>query len=125
MRYLSVLLAIGWLAGCAAVDPATTGLTGVGEEVNNICFVRRVENWQMQNDSAFVFRHDSDAFLVTLTNDCPSLQDNSSPAFIITRRSAASRCLNPGDSLRFGAQDEQPSYCTVNRIFRWSDTSDR
>ncbi len=109
------------LAACAAVDPAVENLANQGEEVNNVCFVRQIEQWTPQGESAFVFRHDSDDYLVTLIGQCSSLSNQSSPAFIVTRRAAASRCLNPGDTLRFGAQNEQPSYCTVNRLFRWEE----
>lgn len=100
MRYLSLSVAALLINGCASVDPAITLLDGVGDEVNSICFVRKVENWTTQNDSVFVFAHDSERFLVTLVGECSSLSDNSSPAYVIRRRSAASSCLNPGDSLR-------------------------
>ncbi len=120
MRFLLLLMPL-LLASCATVDPVSSQLGNQGEEVNNVCFVRQIKNPTPQGESAFVFSHDNDDYLVTLIGQCPALQQADSIAYVVSRRTAASRCLNPGDSLRFGAQDEQPSYCTVNRLFRWTD----
>jgi len=121
MRYWPLLSLITLLCSCSAVDPVADKLAQRGEEVNNICFLRQVDQWTTQGDSAFVFRHQSDEYLVTLVGSCPALSQSGSPAYIVNRRVASSRCLSPEDSLRFGAADEQPSFCTVNRLFRWND----
>lgn len=109
------------LAGCATVDHDSSQLSNRGEQVNNICFVRQIERWTAKGESAFVFSHRSDDYLVTLIGSCPALQSPDSPAYIVTRRSAASRCLNAGDVLRFGNEDEQPSYCNTDRLYRWNE----